>query len=120
MPVLEVGIGVGYLKKGVGPLGPLRACRFNGLGRPGEEDGSKGGSKEGAGRLALSILGEQTGGREGSPAPSSSVDLMGEELILMLDDQRHSSSSNKGVEDQDKMINACGLRARGSCRTNVG
>lgn len=84
IPVLEVGIGVGYLRKAL--LGPSRACRFKGLGRPGEEEGSKGGSNAGAGRLTPRGRKEEEtgGGREGSPAPDSSTDLMGDELILIL------------------------------------
>ncbi len=84
MPVLEVGMGVGYLKKGAGPSRPSRATRFKGRGRPGEEEGSKGGSKEGAGRfLDRGRAEEETGGREGSPDPISSTGLTGEELILL-------------------------------------
>lgn len=82
IPVLEVGMGVGYFVKETGPSGPLRAPRFEGLGRPGEEEGSKGGSKEGAGRfLGPSRLDEEIGGRAGSVNPVSSVDFTGEELM---------------------------------------
>jgi hypothetical protein len=88
IPVLDVGIGVGYLRKAVDPSGPSQACRFHGLGRPGEDEGSKGGSKEGAGRLTpCTRNAEETGGREGSPDPVPSVDLMGDEVILLLEYQ---------------------------------
>ena len=53
MPVLEVGMGVGYLRKALDV-----ACRFEGRGRPGDEDkGSNGGSSDGAGRLMPAIEG---------------------------------------------------------------
>lgn len=82
IPVLEVGMGVGYFIKETGPSGPLRAPRFEGLGRPGEEEGSKGGSKEVAGRfLAPSRLDEEIGGRDGSLRLVSSTDFTGEELM---------------------------------------
>lgn len=82
IPVLEVGMGVGYLIKEIGPSGPLRAPRFKGLGRPGEEDSSKGGSKEGAGRFRVPCRpDEEIGGREGSLNPVSSTDFTGEELM---------------------------------------
>jgi len=52
MPVLEVGIGVGYFRYALPPTEPARAWRLAGRGRPGEEErGSNGGSKVGAGRL---------------------------------------------------------------------
>lgn len=82
IPVLEVGIGVGYLTKGIGPSGPSRAPRFKCLGRPGDEEGSKGGSKEGAGRFLAPNRLEEAGGRQGSPEPVPSTDLRGEELML--------------------------------------
>lgn len=48
MPVLDVGMGVGYFRRSWLPV----FWRFSGRGRPGDEDsGSKGGSKDGAGRL---------------------------------------------------------------------
>lgn len=81
IPVLEVGIGVGYLTKEAGPLGLSRAILFNGLGRPGDDEGSKGGSKVGAGRF-LDPSSPETGGKEGSPDAISLADFTGEELIL--------------------------------------
>lgn len=49
MPVLDVGmLGVGYRRWGAEPT----FWRFAGRGRPGEDEGSKGGSREGAGRLS--------------------------------------------------------------------
>lgn len=60
MPVLEVGMGVGYFRKALDV-----ACRFEGRGRPGDEDkGSNGGSSDGAGRLMPA-----TDGRVGSIPP---------------------------------------------------
>lgn len=57
MPVLEVGIGVGYFRNALEV-----ACRFKGLGKPGEEErGSKGGSNDGADLLVPAV-----NGREGS------------------------------------------------------
>lgn len=58
MPVVEVGIGVGYLnevfRSGEGPL----SCLFAGRGKPGdEESGSNAGSSEGAGRLLPDMVG---------------------------------------------------------------
>lgn len=48
MPVLDVGmLGVGYRRWGAEPT----FWRFAGRGRPGEDEGSKGGSREGAGRF---------------------------------------------------------------------
>lgn len=55
IPVLEVGIGVGYFRNA-----PEVACRFKGRGNPGEEDrGSKGGSNEGAGLLVPAVVGSE-------------------------------------------------------------
>lgn len=49
MPVLDVGmLGVGYRRWGAEPT----FWRFAGRGRPGEDEGSKGGSREGAGRFS--------------------------------------------------------------------
>lgn len=48
MPVLEVGTGVGYRRWA--PVPPT-FWRLEGRGSPGEDDGSNGGSREGAGRL---------------------------------------------------------------------
>jgi hypothetical protein len=49
MPVLDVGMfGVGYRRWGAEPT----FWRFAGRGRPGEDEGSKGGSREGAGRFS--------------------------------------------------------------------
>lgn len=83
IPVLDVGIGVGYLRKAFDGLTSPRACRFKGLGRPGE-DSSKGGSKVGAGRFTPRgpRVSKEMGGREGSPSPVCSIDLRGEELIV--------------------------------------
>lgn len=55
IPVLEVGTGVGYLRKALDV-----ACRFVGRGRPGEEErGSKAGSKDGAGRFTPAVEGSE-------------------------------------------------------------
>jgi len=71
MPVLEVGIGVGYLRKAFDV-----ACRFIGRGNPGEEEsGSKAGSKVGAG-----LLTPATDGSEGSAA----LLVEGEESIAVM------------------------------------
>lgn len=71
MPVLEVGIGVGYLRKAFDV-----ACRFMGRGKPGdEESGSNGGSKVGAGRLTPAV-----DGSEGSAA----LLVEGEESITVM------------------------------------
>lgn len=54
IPVVEVGTGVGYLAYMESrPEGEKRACRFEGRGKPGEEEdsGSNAGSREGAGRF---------------------------------------------------------------------
>lgn len=48
MPVLEVGTGVGYRRWA--PVPPT-FWRLEGRGSPGEDEGSNGGSREGAGRL---------------------------------------------------------------------
>lgn len=49
MPVLDVGmLGVGYRRWGAEPT----FWRLAGRGRPGDDDGSKGGSSEGAGRFS--------------------------------------------------------------------
>ncbi len=89
MPVLEVGIGVGYLENALG----ARACLFNGLGRPGEEEkGSNGGSRDGAGRFtpATRAKGEaDAGGSIGSSAVAASAFLTGEDDIV---------GSSKGVK----------------------
>lgn len=72
IPVVEVGIGVGYLVYPA-PLPPLfgEHWRFAGRGKPGEDErGSKAGRRLGAGRLrdVLSI-----GGRVGREAPMLSL-----------------------------------------------
>lgn len=54
IPVVEVGTGVGYLAYIESRSeGEKRACRFEGRGKPGEEEdsGSNAGSREGAGRF---------------------------------------------------------------------
>lgn len=72
MPVLDVGAGVGYLKKA-----DAVACRFDGLGRPGDEErGSNAGSKEGAGRF--------TPWRVGSEGSRVLVRAEGEESIVRV------------------------------------
>lgn len=77
MPVLDVGSGVGYLRKGFDPIDPSTACLFAGRGKPGDEErGSKGGRSEGAGRLVPAMLDvepDAAGGRLGS---ASSVLLL--------------------------------------------
>jgi hypothetical protein len=72
IPVVDVGIGVGYLLYRASLCeGEDRACLLNGRGRPGElESGSNAGSSDGAGRFtpatrgkleeALSLLGEES------------------------------------------------------------
>ena len=76
IPVLDVGIGVGYLKREFDPIDSPGAFLLVGRGRPGDEDrGSNGGSSEGAGRLVPAILeGEETsaGGGGGSASSGSS------------------------------------------------
>jgi hypothetical protein len=53
MPVLDVGTGVGYLRKAW-----EFACRFEGRGRPGEDErGSNAGRSEGAGRFTPAAVG---------------------------------------------------------------
>jgi hypothetical protein len=104
MPVLEVGIGVGYLRKALDPFDPSRACLFTGRGRPGEEDrGSNGGRSEGAGRLVPAILEDEelraAGGRDGSV--SSALCFPGEEFILLKDEeafQKVKSTNSKFKE----------------------
>jgi hypothetical protein len=55
MPVLEVGTGVGYLRKAFEV-----ACRFVGRGKPGdEESGSNAGRSEGAGRFTPAVIGSE-------------------------------------------------------------
>jgi hypothetical protein len=53
IPVVEVGTGVGYFCIACSRAeGEDRACLFEGLGRPGEDEkGSKAGSNVGAGRF---------------------------------------------------------------------
>ena len=74
MPVLDVGMGVGYFRKALDV-----ACRFEGRGRPGDEDkgsSSNGGSSDGAGRLMPA-----TEGRVGS-IPLVNFVADGDESIL--------------------------------------
>lgn len=53
--MLEVGIGVGYLRKALDV-----ACRFMGRGKPGDEDsGSNAGSRDGAGLLTPAVVGSE-------------------------------------------------------------
>jgi hypothetical protein len=56
-PVVEVGIGVGYFWIACSRSeGEDRACLFDGLGRPGEdENGSKAGNNVGAGRFTPDV-----------------------------------------------------------------
>jgi hypothetical protein len=57
MPVVEVGMGVGYDRRA---LLAAVACLFAGLGRPGEDDnGSNAGSRLGAGRLTPDVAGSE-------------------------------------------------------------
>ncbi len=59
IPVVDVGIGVGYFRYASRLDGDDTACLFEGRGRAGEEDrGSKAGSSEGAGRLTPAVAGE--------------------------------------------------------------
>ncbi|TFB01397.1 hypothetical protein CCMA1212_006990 [Trichoderma ghanense] len=52
MPVLDVGTGVGYRRWAPVPEPVPTFWRLDGRGRPGEDErGSKGGSRDGAGRL---------------------------------------------------------------------
>lgn len=99
-----MGIGVGYLKKGVGPPGPSRAPRFEGLGSPGEEDSSNGGSKE-AGRFLDGVRTvEERGGRLGSPAPVSSTGLIGEEFIFLSLQHQKACQDSKEVGVVDRYV----------------
>ena len=55
MPVLEVGMGVGYFRYALAV-----ACRFAGRGRAGdEENGSNAGSRDGAGRFTPAVDGSE-------------------------------------------------------------
>lgn len=92
MPVLDVGIGVGYFENALG----ARACLLAALGRPGDdESGSKGGSNEGAGRFTPATRdGEEVdaGGSIGSSAVDASMFLTGEDDMVErgLGMQRHN------------------------------
>lgn len=58
IPVVEVGTGVGYFSYATSRReGENSVCLFDGLGRPGEEKGSKAGSSDGAGRLTPAAAG---------------------------------------------------------------
>jgi len=60
MPVVDVGIGVGYFWYAASRSeGEERACLFEGRGKPGdEENGSNAGSSDGAGRFTPEIGGK--------------------------------------------------------------
>ncbi len=63
IPVVEVGIGVGYFVYAAADLVGEHIL-FDGRGKPGEEDnGSKAGSRDGAGRFRLPVA---IGGSAGS------------------------------------------------------
>lgn len=65
IPVLDDGIGVGYLRWAFPLAGPPRACRLTGRGKPGEDDrGSNGGSSVGAGRLTPPMADGPAGGSD--------------------------------------------------------
>lgn len=88
MPVLDVGSGVGYLRKRFEPTGPSMACLLLGRGSPGEEEsGSKGGRSEGAGRLVPAMLdGEEPDATGGSVGSTSSMFLLcGDEFMVVID-----------------------------------
>lgn len=79
MPVLDVGTGVGYFKW----ARPV-FWRLAGRGRPGDEErGSKGGRRDGAGRLVPAMEGETEdgGGMAGSVGSIDSC-LCGEESMM--------------------------------------
>lgn len=72
IPVVEVGTGVGYLLNDLSKPGE-GARRFDGRGNPGEEEnGSKAGRSDGAGRFTPEI-----GGNEGC-----TLILLGDESIM--------------------------------------
>jgi hypothetical protein len=75
IPVVDVGIGVGYFRYAASCWGGGEtACLFEGRGKPGEEEyGSKAGSRDGAGRFTPAVA-----GNEGCISV-----LLGEESILI-------------------------------------
>jgi hypothetical protein len=80
MPVLDVGTGVGYFSC----CAVLVRRRFNGRGRPGEEEsGSNGGSRDVAGRLVPAIEGE-VGEIRGAGSVGSSRAWFGKEEAVMM------------------------------------
>lgn len=87
MPVVDVGIGVGYLRKALESKGLSRACLFDGRGKPGdEESGSNGGKRDGAGRFVPTPFNEEAdteaGGRVGSSFVAPSIFLTGDEDMM--------------------------------------
>lgn len=89
IPVLDVGMGVGYLRNALDSMNLSRFCLLAGRGNPGEdESGSNGGSKEGAGRFIPAMLDEEeestaeAGGSVGSSAVATPILFTGDEVMM--------------------------------------
>ena len=80
MPVVEVGIGVGYFVCPWFLVG--EQSRFAGRGKPGdEESGSNAGRSEGADRLSVLLL---NGGRAGSDGPILSLEGLSSIIVTVF------------------------------------